>query len=158
VEPDQNKRMQYYYELQEILWKDLPALPLFEPVSASAYSTDYVGVPAGPRQARDPIDSVWWVKGSLVSPESAVGAIKQAEDEVAKSKGMPLTETEKATAKILEAKKAYEAGDYATAQKLANEALNLAKPPIETYSAIAITAIIIITVTTLYIRRKRKQK
>jgi len=158
AEMDDKKRLQYCYEMQEILWKELPAVPLFEAVSASGYQTDFVGLPLGPTQARGMIDSVWWRKGSLVSPESALQSIKLAEDELAKSKDMPLTNPSGAAAKIAEAKKAYEVGDYATSQKLAGEAVALATPPYSTYAAIAVMAIAVVVVAVLYLRRRKLGK
>jgi peptide/nickel transport system substrate-binding protein len=59
-EPDWDQRAEYYYEIQEILARDLPVLALYDPKSISATDKNFIGLPAGPLGGCNPKDRVWY--------------------------------------------------------------------------------------------------
>lgn len=62
-EADRDKEAQLLYELQDILARDLPFIPLFEPADASGYSTEFVGLVRGPFIQTESMERVWWTGG-----------------------------------------------------------------------------------------------
>jgi len=156
LETDFEKRKEIYGELQEILVEDLPCYWLIEDRYAHFYWEDFVGIPAGPYGgARERLDDVWWTEGSEISPETAAASIEDAEvklDELEKKK-YDVTE---ARDKLEEAKEALANYDYVSTQRLANEALGLAKkprPPYEMYAVGVVVVIVVIAAIILFMRR-----
>ena len=152
-ELDEAKRLKMYYEIQEILVRDLPAFTLVEPGGWSGFRTDFVGLPVGPYGSRERQDSVWWTKGSDLSPESIGNVLVNAESEIKRLQGQ-MYDVSDSMKKLAEARKALEAGEYTKALELSREATRLAQPPYAIYGAVG--AIVVVAITgVIYWRRKR---
>lgn len=158
-EANYEKRRQYYYEIQEIMMKDLPQLPIWEDHDTHVYSTDFAGIPVLPFGYMSQFNTVWWIKGTDVSPREAKATIVNAEKEIAelKNKGYEVSDALK---RLEEARKALDAGKYVEAYKLATEAVTLAKapPPILEYALGAVAVIGIVTVAIFFYRKRTRPK
>ncbi|MGQ0571231.1 MAG: ABC transporter substrate-binding protein [Armatimonadota bacterium] len=64
-EPDQKKRADYFYEMQVIMMRDLPSIPIRERAQAFIWRDEFAGeLPAGPAEGvRNSVEYVWWRKG-----------------------------------------------------------------------------------------------
>ena len=62
-EVNREKEAQLLYELQDILARDLPFIPLFEPAVPTGYSTEFVGLAQGPFLQTESMEQVWWTGG-----------------------------------------------------------------------------------------------
>lgn len=157
TETDVEKRKVIYGELQEIIVDELPCYYLIEDRYPHFYWEDFVGIPVGPYGgARERLDSVWWIKGSDISPDTAAETIASVEAQLSDLADKKY-DVSAANAKLNEAREVLEKKDYVNAQKLAEEALDLAEPPKTNYTMyIAGAAVIIIAAiaTVWYIRRK----
>ncbi|EMR73903.1 extracellular solute-binding protein, family 5, partial [Thaumarchaeota archaeon SCGC AB-539-E09] len=156
-ETDFETRKEIYWELQEIIVDDLPCIWLIAESGPHFYWEDYVGVPAGPYGgARERLDDVWWTGGVDVSRELILEAISDAEQEIAAAAEEDY-DVSAATAKLDEAKAAYEAYEYIDAQTFITEAIELLTPPpartpIELYAA-AVAVLIAVAVFVWYKRK-----
>jgi len=63
VETDENKRVQYYHEIQAIIAEDIPILWFFNLPSPTTYNADFVGFPMGPAMFAENYATIWWKKG-----------------------------------------------------------------------------------------------
>jgi peptide/nickel transport system substrate-binding protein len=166
-----SERAVYYQEVQQILSEYIPRLNVYEWYTPHIYSIDYGGMPEDP-EATGPgyhINSyfrLYWKSGSTRTPLETWEHIEAQEDEIADLEEQNYTITA-ATAKLDEAKAAYDSGDYDEAYSLATLAPSLAvapgeEPPpngggygIELVIAVAAVVAIIVGVGT-YIVAKRK--
>ena len=156
---DLKKRAQYYMELQNLIVKDLTYIFLYMQANVEVVRvSDFMDLDKSAR----PITwyagyrSVWYTKGSEVSPEGVAAKITSVETELAKLRGQ-YYDTTAASKRLGEAKQALQAGDYLKAYQLANEAIALAEPPYAIYGSVALLAIVMV-VAALYIRRKRRRE
>jgi peptide/nickel transport system substrate-binding protein len=144
------------YEIQEILTRDIPYIPLVLFIPPTIYWEDeWGGIPEGPCEwAGQTWSTYWWKKGVELSPESILKLIEDTEAELQAlaSWFYDITEAQK---KLTEARDKYQAGDYRSALTLTTEAKGLAVPPYWLYATIAVIIIVAIVGTWLYIRRKR---
>jgi len=153
-EVDENKRLEMYKELQEILVRDLPLIWLVEPDNWSAYRDDFVGIPAGIYGGmRERQDNVWWKKGSELSPEGIAEEIAKAEAEIKRLQGQ-MYDVSDAVKKLSEAKQALNAGEYSKALTLVSEAAKASRPPYALYAA-GVIAVLVIAGALLFRKRKK---
>lgn len=153
-EVDEKKRLEMYYEIQEILVKDLPLVWLVEPDNWSAYRDDFVGIPAGIYGGmRERQDNVWWKKGSELSAEAIAEEIAKVESEIKRLQGQ-LYDVSDAMKMLGDAKQALNAGDYTKALQLLRNAANAPKPPYAIY-ATGVVAILVIVGALLFWRQKK---
>jgi peptide/nickel transport system substrate-binding protein len=149
------ERTKYFQDVQKIIVDELPMIWLYEEPTYSVYRKEFAGVTERLFCYYE-YDGIWWMKGSPVSPESALASIKDAEATIndLKAKGYDI---EEAVRKIEDARSALSKGDYATAQKLASEAIKVAKPPFPwTLVGIGLGVVIIAIGGMVYLVRKRR--
>lgn len=73
-EADRDKEAQLLYELQDILARELPILPLYEAAIPSGYSKEFVGLGVGPWLPNDSVEQVWWTgakSSNIATPTSS---------------------------------------------------------------------------------------
>ena len=121
-----------------------------------AYRVEFQGEPIGPFGNDDPLDILWWTGGSSHTPEGVKEVIDTAEAKIDKLAGQ-MYKVGSAREKIADANTAYEAGDWAEAVALADEAVTLAKPPIEMYGAVVGVIVVVIGGVIWYRRREQPQ-
>jgi peptide/nickel transport system substrate-binding protein len=154
--PDVNVQKAAYYEIQEILTRDIPYIPLVRFVPPTIYWEDeWGGIPEGPCEwAGQTWATYYWKKGVDVSPESILKMIGDTEAWL-RTLASQFYDVTAALKKLDEAKAAYQAKDYRLALTLINEAKGLVVPPYWLYGTIAVVIIVVAVGTTLFIRRRR---
>lgn len=63
------QRQVYYNEIQQILWEDLPYIPISDANFPQIASTDFINVPPSAKSTEQGLEKVWWVGGT---PSSAI--------------------------------------------------------------------------------------
>ncbi|KON30129.1 hypothetical protein AC482_04620 [miscellaneous Crenarchaeota group-15 archaeon DG-45] len=149
---DIEERKIVYDQIQEIIWDDCTTIWIGDKVLYHAFGIEFPGEPIAPFGNDDPLETLWWTGGSAYTPEGVKQVIDSAEERINKLAGQMYKVTE-ARAKLEAAKAAYEAGNWAEASSLAEEAAGLAKPPVELYGGI-VGVIVIVIGGVIWYRRK----
>lgn len=68
------ERAKAYFELQEIIARELPAIPLAEPISISIASDQFRGLFKAATPYTTRFDEIWWVKGTPLRPDEYDGS------------------------------------------------------------------------------------
>src|SRR5208282_1387771 len=114
---DTAKRTQDLYRMQEILVQDLPDLWLWEVKSIAIWSKDFAGLHTSKTNwGVYDLQDAYWMKGSIVSPQSALQAITDAQSKLASLQGQGYNTT-MAASLLSQAQASYKSGDYASAQQ-----------------------------------------
>jgi peptide/nickel transport system substrate-binding protein len=144
------------YEIQEILTRDIPYIPLVRFIPPTIYWEDeWGGIPEGACEwAGQTWATYWWKKGADLSPENILKLINDTEAEF-KTLASRFYDVTAALKKLDEAKAAYQAGDYRLALTLINEAKGLVVPPYWLYATIAVIVVVAVVGTALYVRRRK---
>jgi len=149
---DLEERKEIYDQIQEIIWDQAVTIWVGDALDYVAYRVEFQGEPIGPFGNDDPLEILWWTVGSSYTPEGVKEVIDAAEEKIDKLAGQ-MYKVGDAREKLTAAKAAYEAGDWAAAFALTEEATALAKPPLEIYGAI-IGAIVIVVGGIIWYRRR----
>lgn len=155
---DFDVRKGFYYEAQELMVADMPAVYLYSFSGTHAWWDEYAGFEdsLAPSSAWGTFARVWWTQGSPISPEAAWAAIEKAEEDIGNLEAQ-FYDVSAAREKLAEAKDAYNNGDWLEASNLANDAVGLAQPPYIIYAVIvAVVVIAIVAVVFMYRRKKSK--
>ena len=64
VENDPGKRKKMFFEIQELVAKDIPMIYFFDYQTPSTYHKYFSGLPMGPSYWGENYGSVWWKGGS----------------------------------------------------------------------------------------------
>jgi hypothetical protein len=167
---DFEKRKQIWAEIQEILREDVPHMILWWDRTAVVYREEWKSAdPTFPyvtgsyhallEQGYNAPMSLYWEKGSIISPESALSTIKEVNSTLLgmRDQGYDVKE---ALAKVNEAMAAYKAGNYALATELAEKARVLATAPwyIQYGGVIAAAVVLIIAASTVIVYRRHKHR
>jgi peptide/nickel transport system substrate-binding protein len=67
-------RAKAYFDIQEIVARELPSIPLAEPISVSVASDQFRGLFKAPTVYNNRLDEIWWVKGTPVQPDQYDGS------------------------------------------------------------------------------------
>jgi peptide/nickel transport system substrate-binding protein len=155
-ELDLVERQKQYDRIQEILWSHAITIWVGDSLGYTAYKVEFQGEPVSPFGNDDPLEPIWWTKGSSYTPAETVQMIEETEARIDQLAGQ-FYSVGNARDKLDEAKAAYEAGDWASASSLAEEALTLVNPPYTMYGAIVGIVVIIIGGIFWYRRRSTAQ-
>jgi hypothetical protein len=169
IEDNSTKRKAIFYQIQEILWADLPSIWLWEYPYPYSHSVDYANVPGEP-SSYGSLYNAYSKKGSVFSPSDCSAAIAAATTKIADLTNKSYDVTA-AQAKLNEAKAALAKYDYTTAKTSADLAPSLAiapggspgEPgaspafPIEIVIAAAVAVIVIVLVASIVLLRRRKK-
>lgn len=157
---DPVKRTQALYRVQEILVQDMPHLWLWELYVVAVWSKDFAGIctPLA-NSGSDTLQDTFWLKGSLVSPGSALLAITNAQSKIVGLQGQGYNVTA-ARSLLSQAQAAYDSGNYAAAQSLAGDALNAPVAPFPWALVVGLVAVIVLTgaAAGFIIMRRRKRE
>ena len=154
IDIDERKRV--YDQIQEIIWDDAVTIWIGEKVLVDAFRAEFPGEPIAPFGNDDPLETLWWTGGSTYTPEGVKEVIDTSEAKIDKLAGQ-MYKVGKAREKLAAAKAAYEAGDWAEAASLAEEASTLAAPPYEIYGAVIGVIVIVVGGVIWYRRREQPQ-
>lgn len=150
-EIDPKTRAAYYFEAQDIIARDLPSIWLIEADYPVAFRGEFQGLPTGAYDY-EPGDTIFWTKGSDLSPESIASLIKDSQKQLDGLKGQ-FYDVTTAQKQLEQAKQMLAAGDYMKASELARSSMKLAQPPYMLYGGIG--AIVIVALAVLLYRRKK---
>jgi hypothetical protein len=160
ITTDPAKRTQDLYQIQQILIQDMPMIWLWEVNDYSIYTKDFGGVdPPTTSNGAYYFQEVYWTKGGNVSPQSAMQAIADAQSKLTTLAKQGNNSTAAWTL-LQQAQSAYKSGDYASAQRLAGQAVQSSGSqgsPLGLTAGVAVIVIVAI-VGAILLRRRRAKK
>lgn len=154
VNPDERKTA--FWEIQDILWRELPLLPILEisPTLMASVNKDFAGWPDSPFGPAQSLENVWWREGSAYSPEEASSAVSAAEKQI-NDLAAQFYDVAKCRETLQRAKDALQAKDWGSAYSLAKQAAGLGTPPYWLYGSAVVAVVAIVAVAIWFSRRRR---
>lgn len=157
VETDPQKRKALFDQIQERLWSQVPMLWVAELKWWMAYRKDFAGIPDSPFGVCQSRETIWWKKGFEYSPDTIAAIIDEKETEI-KAYASQFYDISEAMKQIEDARQALAEGKYQEAYTLAQQAVQLVKPPYWLYGTIAGVVIVVIAAGVYMWYRRRKMR